>query len=157
MSNNTVVTLKKSTTSGVEPAAVSLYQAELAINTADADLFTKRDDGVVLKQSIGTVHSGDYTSSSTGVKDIDIFDATLYRSAKYVFQATSGSAYQTIEMLVMHNGVDVYVTRYGLIKTGSELATFTAEYSSTPDIVTIKADVVNAITTIKWTRTLVQA
>ena len=51
--NGTIVTLKKNTTTQVSPAASDLYQAELAINTADADIFTKRDDGTVMKQSLG--------------------------------------------------------------------------------------------------------
>lgn len=161
MSNGTIVTLKKSTVAGNEPAASSLYQAELAINTADAKIFTKRDDGTVLSQSIGTVQSGEYEATTAGADQIiDVFDGNLYMSAKYVVQATLPGAIppevQTIEILVMHDGTNVYITRYGLMYTGSsELASFTAD-KNVHDI-RLKATVANNDTTIKFTRTSVQA
>lgn len=155
---NTVVVLKKNTTTGVAPAAGDLYQAELAINTADADLFTKRDDGVVLKQSIGTVQS-DIAELTTTTADqiIDSFDATIYRSAKYVVQTTHGTDFQTIEILLLQDGSDVYVTRYGLMYTNTELATFTAEYDTGTDVVNLLTTPANTDTTFKFTRTSVLA
>lgn len=161
MSNGTIVTLKKNTVAGAEPAASSLYQAELAINTADAKIFTKRDDGTVLSQSIGTVQSGEYSATLAGADQvIDAFDGNLYMSAKYVVQATLPGALppevQTIEILVMHDGTNVYITRYGLMYTGAnELVSFTA----LKDVHEIKliANVANDATTIKFTRTSVQA
>lgn len=161
MTNGTIVTLKKNTVAGAEPAASSLYQAELAINTADAKIFTKRDDGTVLSQSMGTVQSGQYEATSAGADQIiDSFDGNLYMSAKYVVTCNLPGALppesQTIEILVMHDGTNVYITRYGLMYTGSaELASFTAD-KDVHDI-RLKADVANANTTIKFTRTSVQA
>lgn len=157
MTNGTIVTLKKNTVTGAEPAASSLYQAELAINTADAKIFTKRDDGTVLSQSIGTVQSGQYVATSSGSGQIvDSFDSLLYTSVKYVVQATYSTEVQTIEILVMHDGTDVYITRYGLMYTGAnELASFTADLISGQ--INLKATVANANTTIKFTRTSVQA
>ena len=153
--NGTIVTLKKSTVSGNEPAAGDLYQAELAINTADADIFTKRDDGTVLRQSIGTVQNGHVTIATAGVGVVDAFDSGLYRSAKYVVQATCGSDFQTIEILVMHDGTDVYITRYGLMFSNAELATFDAGFNSTN--IELRVTTVNNATTLKFTRTVVQA
>ncbi len=40
---------KRSTTTGATPAAGSLVTGELAINTADGKLFTKKDDGTVVE------------------------------------------------------------------------------------------------------------
>ena len=156
--SNTVVLLKKNTSTGIAPDATDLYQAELAINTADADLFTKRDDGIVLKQSIGTVQS-DIAELTTTTADqiIDSFDAMLYRSAKYVVQATHGTDFQTIEILLLHDGSDVYVTRYGLMYTNTELATFTAEYDAGTDVINLLTTPANIDTTFKFTRTSVLA
>jgi hypothetical protein len=159
MTNGTIVTLKKNTVAGSEPVASSLYQAELAINTADAKIFTKRDDGTVLSQSIGTVQSGYFDADTAGVQVVDTFDAALYISAKYVVQCTAQglipNEVQTIEILVMHNGTDVYITRYGLMYTGSaELASFTVD--KVGDDVRLKATTVNNDTMIKFTRTVVQ-
>jgi hypothetical protein len=156
MSNGTIVTLKKNTTHDVEPSAASLYQAELAINTADAKIFAKRDDGTVLAQSIGTVQANYFAASTTVANQvIDSFDATLYRSAKYVVQCTRGTNFQTIEILVMHNGTDVFITRYGLMFTSTELATFSATKSG--DDIQLLATPANTNTTFKFTRTVVQA
>lgn len=155
MTNGTIVTLKKNTTSGVEPDASALYQAELAINTADAKIFTKRDDGTVLAQSIGTVQANHQELIVAGLWNIDSIDGSLYRSAKYVIQCTCGTDFQTIEILLMHDGTNVYITRYGLMYTNDELATFSADMDGT----NIFLDAVTAHdnTTIKFTRTVVQA
>lgn len=153
--NGTTVLLKKNTTHNVEPS--SLYQAELAINTADAKIFAQRDDGVVLSQSIGTVQSNYYEMSDNTIPDqnIDSLDATVYRSAKYVIQCTHGNDFQTIELLLMHDGTNVYITRYGLMYTNDELATFTADLDV--DVIFLNATGTHPNTTFKFTRTVVQA
>ena len=156
MTNGTIVTLKKNTTHNVAPSAESLYQAELAINTADAKIFTKRDDGTVLSQSIGTVQANYFNASTTIANQvIDSFDSTIYRSAKYVVQATHGTDYQTIEILIMHDGTDVYITRYGLMFTNMQLATFSANIDN--GLVGLLATPANTNTSFKFTRTVVQA
>ena len=157
MTNGTIVTLKKNTTHDVEPSAESLYQAELAINTADAKIFTKRDDGTVLSQSIGTVQANYFNATTTATDQvIDSFDGEIYRSAKYVIQTTHGTDYQTIEILVIYNGTNVYITRYGLMFTNTELAEFSAQYNVN-NTIEVLADVANPSTTIKFTKTVVQA
>lgn len=156
----TVIALKKNSTSGVVPSASSLYQAELAINTADSNIFTKRDDGTVMVQSVGTTQHGsiDYSTIVTD-EVVDSFDPTLFRSAKYVVQCTHPViGFQTIEILVMHDGATAYITRYGLMYSSSELAEFSAEYvSGSPDVVNLIVTTANDSTTVKWTRTVVQA
>jgi hypothetical protein len=152
--NGTTVTLKKNTTHDVEPT--SLYQAELAINTADAKIFAKRDDGVILSQSIGTVQSNYYEiTNNSNPANIDSIDATVYRSAKYVIQCTHGTDFQTIEILLMHDGTNVYITRYGLMFTNDELATFTADLDG--DTIFLDAVATYPNTMFKFTRTVVQA
>lgn len=153
--NGTIVTLKKNTTHDAEPSASSLYQAELAINTADAKIFAKRDDGTVLAQSIGTVQANYQDLATAGQWNIDQIDGSIYRSAKYVIQCTHGSDFQTIELLLMHDGTNVYVTRYGLMYTNDELATFTADMDGTG--IFLDAVTAHDNTTIKFTRTVVQA
>jgi hypothetical protein len=152
--NGTTVTLKKNTTHDVEPT--SLYQAELAINTADAKIFAQRDDGVIMAQSIGTVQSNYYEITNNSVSaNIDSLDATVYRSAKYVIQCTHGTDFQTIELLLMHDGTNVYITRYGLMFTNDELATFTADLDG--DTIFLDADATYPNTMVKFTRTVVEA
>lgn len=154
----TVIKHKFSDVSGVEPKTSTLEQAELAVNTADANIFIRRDDGTVLKTSIGSIQNGQYEAIASGTDlVIDAFDAALYRSAKYVIQCSYTTHFQTIEMLVMHDGVDVHITRYGLMFTHDELAEFTAEYDVATNTINVLASVVNPSTIIKFTRTVVQA
>jgi len=53
---------KRSTTTGATPSAGSLVTGELAINTADGKLFTKKDDGTVVE--IGAGGGGGPTADS---------------------------------------------------------------------------------------------
>ena len=72
---------------------------------------------------------------ATVLTTVDSFNRTVYRSAKYQIQVqcTAGpdnGAFQTSELLVIHNGTTPYATEYALVKTGAnELATFTVDIS----------------------------
>ena len=58
--------------------------------------------------------------------EIYSFDKTVFRSGKFVIQITDNAAneYHTTECIVIHDGTDAYISEYGSIFTGSELATF---------------------------------
>lgn len=93
------------------------------------------------------VETTSITTSNTDQIVVDSFSATIYRSAKYYAQITSGSSYQMIELSLIHNGTTVYLAQYGDVRTGSSLGTFDAEIDAgnlnilyTPE---------NAVTTIK--------
>lgn len=67
------------------------------------------------------------TSTSTGglanqEHVIDSFPINTYRSAKYFVQISSGSNYQSSEVLVVHNGTESYLTEYGFVQTNGTLA-----------------------------------
>jgi hypothetical protein len=69
------------------------------------------------------------TLSSTVV---DSYDATAYRTAKYVVQVTDNSAnnYQADEIMLLHDGTNVYITVYGELITNTTIATFDASLVS---------------------------
>jgi len=67
--------------------------------------------------------------SSTSVTTVDEFAYGTYRAAKYLVQITQGSDYQVSEVLLIHNGTTTSITEYGVIETGSSLATVTADIS----------------------------
>ena len=59
---------------------------------------------------------------------IDSFSATAFRSCKYLVQLEhdSDSKYHTQEILLTHNGTNVFLTEYAEVKTDSSLGTFDA-------------------------------
>jgi hypothetical protein len=60
---------------------------------------------------------------------IDTFSKTVYRSAKYLIQASTGSAYQTMEALVIHDGTTPTVTTFGVVSTNGNLGVLTTGIS----------------------------
>ena len=46
---------------------------------------------------------------------IDEFDPATFRTAKYVISASGDNGYQSVETLLVHDGVDAYITVYGSI------------------------------------------
>ncbi len=78
------------------------------------------------------VYSGDeiYAPSSNQTITVDSFLATVYRTAKYILQVTVGSEYQSVEILVNHNGTTAYNTVYGVINTGNILGNVSSTINS---------------------------
>jgi hypothetical protein len=73
---------------------------------------------------------GNVTVSTANVEtEIDSFSKTTYRSAKYLVQATSGSSYQTMEALVVHDGTTPTITTFGVVSTSGNLGILTTGIS----------------------------
>ena len=75
------------------------------------------------------VSSNTFTTVSTSQVSIDTFSASVYRSAKYQVQITSGINYHVIELYVVHDGTTTYLAQYGEIFTNSSLGTFDTDIS----------------------------
>jgi len=60
---------------------------------------------------------------------IDSFAAATYSSAKLEIEVTRGTSIQLSTLNLIHNGVDVYLTEYAILKNDETLATFDAEIS----------------------------
>jgi hypothetical protein len=60
-------------------------------------------------------------TASTAQFTADTFSSTAYRSTKYLVEVrqTSTSNFYTSEILLMHDGTEVYLTEYGTLKTSS--------------------------------------
>lgn len=109
----------------------------------------------------GEVASGDLKANPNAIYvnttpvNIDSFDKTLYRTAKYVVQAsdTANSAFQSSEILMTHNGTTSTITVYGSIYTASNLVGFTTSISSNQ--VLLKANSVSANCAIKIQKTYI--
>jgi hypothetical protein len=69
------------------------------------------------------------TVATTNATAIDTFDSVVYRSAKYLVQITQGSNYQMSEIVVIHNGTNVFMTEYAVVETNGSLATLSSNIS----------------------------
>ena len=82
--------------------------------------------------SVGTLNvtTNTVTTSTTGQVVLDTFALTAHASAKYFVQANSGTDYTVTEMIVLHDGTNVYLTEYGTIQSGPSLGIFSADIDS---------------------------
>jgi len=76
------------------------------------------------------IESASSTKTSTSQASVDSFTAASYRSAQYQVQITKGSVYQMTTINVLHDGTNAYISEFGTIKTGVNLATFDADINS---------------------------
>jgi len=62
---------------------------------------------------------------------VDSFSTTKYRSAKYTMRVNSDDGYQAVEVLLIHNGTNSFVTIYGSLSTiGSDIITLSTDINS---------------------------
>ena len=79
--------------------------------------------------------------ASSGVAtNVDVFSTSVYRTAKYIFQANTNSAYESSEVLVVHDGSTAYRTVYAVIGSGSSLGNISATVNGTNVLVQYTAD-----------------
>lgn len=161
----TLLQLKRSSTSGSEPTANDLQTAELAINTADAKLFTKDGNNNILELTFGNneliLDDSVITTNSTVTNSItstvvDSFAIADFRLAKYLIQIASGSDYQATEILFLHDGSTTYLTEYATIVTNGILGVFDGTISGTDAQLSVES-ASSTTTTYKLTRIGVRA
>jgi len=71
------------------------------------------------------------TSINTADKVIDSFTVSKYRTAKYVIKATSDNGHQAMEVLLIHNNSNSFITIYGAISTiDDDIITLTSNVAS---------------------------
>jgi hypothetical protein len=82
----------------------------------------------IIKMLNAQTASISFTSSDTTTDQVvDQLSITEVRTVKYTIQATSGTDYQTTEILMIHDGVDVYLTEYGSMVTNVSVCSFNAD------------------------------
>ena len=107
-----------------------------------------------------TLSVGDLYSSRTAVSvgssntTIDSFAAADYRSAKYTIRVSDSTGYQSIEVVLVHDGVTPIMTVYGSISTtGADLITLTTVLSGSN--ILLRATPVNSSTSVNLLGTYV--
>jgi hypothetical protein len=86
-------------------------------------------DGFFVLNNMQSARTVAVTSQSAAVQ-IDAWDKTLYTSAKYTVQVYTSTGIHIEEIMIVHNGTNIYMSEYGIIyTTGTALGTFDADYS----------------------------
>jgi hypothetical protein len=87
-----------------------------------------KPDGTKMYLGIQSGVTQEYTLSQTGTLEIDSFYVTAYRSAKYTVlcKSAGSTAYQTTDLLLIHNGTTANLQQTGSTVMGGSIATFTA-------------------------------
>jgi hypothetical protein len=119
----------------------------------------------VVIQSFGTANLMDWDAikpnaveltSSTAGQTVDTFLATDYRTAKYIISMSHASAgYHSEEVLLLHDGTNVYLTSYAQIWTNASLGNISSSIQS--GTVKLTVSPINTFTTIKVQRITVSA
>ena len=137
--NGTIIQLRRSNTQDDAPDGTVLYDGEVAINTFNRKLYTRVADGEAVVEGIpfGVLESNQLNWNHAVVTTVtlDSFDVSLHKTAKYFIEiqssgATATAYYQAMEVIVIHNGTDAFVTRYGVIDTNGQIAIVTADITS---------------------------
>ena len=103
-----------------------------------------------LKTSAPTIS---ITTASTSAEILDSFSSTAYRTAKYYIQAVKNSNVHSLEMLITHDGTNVYATVFAEIYDTSSL--FTVNSYITSGTLNVSVQSVLAGTTIKASKVLI--
>jgi len=85
---------------------------------------------VVTSLESNNMQLASYTSdviSGTGKVNLDAFDASIYRTTRYVVQAFDSGNVHISEMTVFHNGIQVFLNEYGISYNDQPLGEFNAE------------------------------
>ena len=95
-------------------------------------------------------------TATTGTTVVDSWDATAYRSAKYLVQMKAGTDIETIEVLVNIDGNNnVYITEYADVISNAVLGTTDADYNG--GNVRLKVTAAGNDVAVKLHRTLIEA
>ena len=106
--------------------------------TSVGTLTSVESTGEIKAVSFGTQRSNVAVSTNTVV---DEFDPTDYRTAKYVFSASGDDGYQSVEVLLVHDGSDAYITIYGSVcsNTSADIVEFSSNVNGVSGNVTVYA------------------
>jgi len=116
-------------------SAGTLYVGSVSLSDSGGEVILNNVDsaGDIIPNSRRIIATGlltqitDLTTIATD-QVVDTFSLTEFRSVKYLVQLEhdSDSKYHTQEILLTHNGTNVFLTEYAEVKTDSSLGTFDA-------------------------------
>lgn len=125
----------------------SIVLTTAAVNTDTIEIVSY-GRAYILDNSLASNSTALTTTTTNQV--VDTFDLSLYSTAKYIVQAKYSTSIHSTEIMVMHDGTNVYITEYGTMYSGSSLGTFSADISS--GLVRLLFSPTNINTTVKSKR-----
>jgi len=99
-----------------------------------------------------------YTSgyiTTNAQANLDTYSASAYRTAKYIIQIVDGTKIHVEEILVFHDGTNVYLTEYAIATSQGELGTFDAALGGGTVTVSFTPNYTPTSMTIKLNRTTI--
>ena len=121
--------------------------------------YNDQADSLILVKDIHGQDAGSATTATIAAAVIDSFAHADYSSGKYVVQVKSGAYVQAKEVLIMHDGTDIFIEEYATMTSGSlaqgALGTITAQFNGAN--IEIVFTPTYAVNTIKYYRSLVGA
>jgi hypothetical protein len=127
-------------TVGNSTVNTTINSSSFTVNTAVISNLTVANLSLTDHVSIGAYLDSYFTSSTTNAsaKVVDSFDFTVYRSAEYFLQIKDNNSgdYQVSKILVTSDGVDAYMTEYGMVTSNSLVGLFSASANSTQVLLT---------------------
>ena len=97
----------------------------------DLALTPKGTGAVLINSILGLNAVTASTTATTAAQVLATFDATLYRTVKFVIQANSNATnYSSTEILAIHNGTTASYTEYATVTIGTACAVYSVDYSS---------------------------
>ena len=114
--------------------SLALGSSNIAIPVANGAIdFTTNGTLVLQLGTTGAIIStypNTVITSSGVATNVDVFSTSVYRTAKYIFQANTSSTYESSEVLVTHDGSTAYRTVYAVIGSGASLGNVSTTVSS---------------------------
>ena len=153
--DSTFVKLTGSTITGditISTANINFTGSSSAKDITGADTISSN----TLSLQQGSIWSNTVTLVNNNTDQVlDMFANTSFRTAKYLIQHSSGSNYQSSEILLIHNGLSSNIVEYGTVSTtGSFLASFNTDVNS-GNVRLLITPTLNASTNTKFIRTLI--
>ena len=121
--------------------------------------YNDQGDSLVLTKDIHGTDAGVVTTATIQAAVIDTFTTADYYSGKYVVQVVSGAYVQTKEVLIMHDGTDLFIEEYATMTSGGlvqgALGTISAQFNG--NNVEVIFTPTYAANTIKYYRSLIRS
>ena len=119
--------------------------------------YNDQADSLITVKDIHGQDAGTVTTAAIAAAVIDTFTAADYSSGKYVVQCKSGAYVQAKEVLIIHDGTDIFIEEYATMTSGAiaqgGLGTISAQFNGAN--IEVIFTPVYAVNTVKFFRSLI--